>query len=841
MDSKYTTFRVPDLEKELRTSSSLGLSGKEIRERQAHYGPNVVQHERVTGWSIFVRQFKTPFIYLLMGAAVISLCIGHIYEASIIIFITLLNIVLGFFQEYRAKQAVDALRNFLISRTRVRRDNKEQVIDSRELVPGDIVLFEAGSEITADVRFTRGSELMVDESILSGESTPLSKISDPLSAEQSHDAQKAANIGFAGTTLVGGEGEGIVIAIGNATEFGNVVALSNMTAHESNFYSIIARLSRSILIFMLSMVAVVFVLYLVIKGDAHIGELLLFAIALAITITPEALPVVTTFSLSRGALQLAHHDVVVRRLSSIEDLGSINILCTDKTGTLTENILTIADQWPANDSNLLLYGLVGSNNFEALTEHTFEGAIWHALSHEQQQEIKQWQLTDTIPFDYDRLYATLMVCHNNEYFLIVRGVYENVAALCAPFSTQGVQQWVIDQGNKGRRTWAIAYKKITSHTKIEKQDEQDLTFAGVIAFEDPIKRTVDHALAQARIMGIAIKVITGDSKEVAGAVATQIGLIPSPEHVVMGEMLDKASPEEKKMLVSQNVVFARISPKQKFEIIEMLKTDQNIVGCLGDGINDVPALKEAHVGIVVQQGVDIAKDAADIVLLKKSLSVIIDGVTIGRTVFANTMKYITVTLTSTFGNFYSVALISLFIDFLPMLPLQILLVNFLADLPMIFISTDTVDVRELRRPIEYNNRAIIRLAIIFGMVASCFDFIFFGIFHGKQPEVIQTSWFMLNIFTELLFIFSIRTHAIFYRAPRPSLLLLASSVAIAFISGILPFTAWGRSWFSFAQITIYDLGIVIGLSLIYFMVNECVKQWYYYFFYKRIGLHVQRF
>ena len=555
-----------------------------------------------------------------------------------------------------------------------------------------------------------------------------------------------------------------------------------------------------------------------IRPQTNIIELLFFSIALTVGLTPEALPTVTTFALSRGALQLARHNVVVKRLSAIEDLGAITILCTDKTGTLTQNSLTVDSFYPVDDM-VKLYARLACKREEPLDP--FDKALKEATE-ELSEQAQTYKVIQEEPFDPLKRRNTVLVQKDDEYLLITRGAFETVAQLCTEVSPE-LHQWIADQAALGTRVLALASKKVPN-AAIEGNESQ-MTLTGVVSFHDPIKPTVVAAVKKAHMLGITIKMITGDSKEVACAVAQKIGLAQIPCTVLTGDALDALSPEEQQKAVETHSIFARISPEQKFQIITLLKPG-NVVGFLGEGINDAPALKVAHVGLAVQYASDIAKDAADIILLDKSLRVIIEGIALGRGVFSNTIKYILASISSTFGNFYSIAIISMLVNFLPLSAVQILLINFLSDLPMISIATDTVDADELKRPHAYNLKEIAFFATILGIVSSFFDFILFSTFSSSTPAVIQTNWFITCVFTELALIFSVRTKKPFYQARRPSTTLIALSAAVALFTLYMPYSHWGQTIFLFQPVSGHDLLIIAGIVVTYFFTTDMVKLLY---------------
>jgi Mg2+-importing ATPase len=581
---------------------------------------------------------------------------------------------------------------------------------------------------------------------------------------------------------------------------------------------------------------ILFIVNLLIKGSsANIPELVLFSIALAVGVVPEALPIVTTIAFSRGALKLAKHKVIVKRLSAIEDLGSIEILCTDKTGTLTENSLTVSAVQAENQEECLTMATLASISLvdtHKEVNNAFDVALLKKLSPAHKKALQTYQRVSELPFDPERKRNSVVVQYDDSYKLIVRGAPEVIFKLCEKSQKDQLknwQTWLEKEGLQGRRVIAIAEKIFTKKdTTYTAKDESNLQCIGLISFVDPIKKSTHYAVEQAKRLGVEIKILTGDNKQVAGAVAHQIGLIAHPEEVLTGEELEQQTLEKQQELVKKYHVFARVSPEQKYYIIELLRA-QKEVGFLGEGINDAPALKMAQVGIVVNGAALIAKEAADIVLLQNSLADIIDGIKEGRQIFSNIIKYIKLTLISNFGNFYAIAAAALILPFLPMLPIQILLLNLLSDFPMITLSLDTVDGEELRRPKTYNIREVVLISLLLGIVSTLFDFIFFAAFRHSPPTLMQTSWFMGSVLTELVLIFSIRTRFIFWKAKAPHSLLITASLIAAGITILLPFSFIGHSLFQFAVPNWGSIKLIVFIVCGYFIANESIKLLYYRF------------
>lgn len=829
---RYSSMKTEEVFKELKISKR-GLPQSEIFQRQKKYGRNEIEARQVHWWEILLRQFSSSFIYLLIGAMALNFFLRQFLDGSMILLFVVINAALGFYQEYRSEQSLKILKRYIIHESRVRRNNKEENIDSKLLVPGDIITVESGDIIPADIRFFLEHNLMVDESILTGETAPIKKTVAEMGKE-AKEIYQACNMGFSGTTVISGVGEGIVIATGKNMVIGEVANLTVETERESSFEKGIKRLSSFVLRLILVTLLFVFLANIFIKGDSTDAmELVVFSIALAVSVIPEALPIVTTFSLSHGALKLAKNKVVVRRLSAIEDLGSIEVLCTDKTGTLTENELAVSNIYSKDPGKTLFYATLAFSILERklkkLTD-AFDLAIIQKISSADKKTLDLYKRISEIPFDPERRRNSVLVSREERCQLVVRGAYEHIV----PFSInvdsgekKEIADWAAEEGKGGHRVIAVAKKEISNESGYAvSEEENNLEFIGLISFVDPIKKTTKAAVDKAKKLGVDVKILTGDSAEVAGAVGYQVGLIDSPKKVIMGEKLEEMSFRKQREAVKEYAVFARISPRQKYNIIQLLQEEKE-VGFLGEGINDAPALKIANVGLVVQGAADVSREAADIVLMKKSLEVIIDGIKEGRMTFINTIKYIKITLASNFGNFYAVAIASLIVDFLPMLPLQILLVNLLSDLPMVTIATDNIDEKELVRPKSYDIKEIALVATILGIVSSVFDFMVFSLFYKIGPGVLQTNWFIASILTELFFLFSLRTKMAFFKAKRPSGMMIFLSLLAVAITIALPFTKFGQDVFQFVKPSGNHLFLILSIVIVYFAVTESVKLIYY--------------
>ncbi len=829
----YAKKTIPSILQEFEVDPELGLDQSVVAERIRKYGLNRFDLKNTTTWNILLRQFQSAFIYLLIGAGAITFLIGEKADSFMIFIFLSINVALGFFQEYHSEKIVKLLSKYTLPKVKVLRGGKIERIISERLVPGDVIILETGDRIPADVRFLEQQNLEINETILTGESLPVYKQLDVLSFLPK-TYYEAHNLGFCGTDVVDGKAKALIIQTGKNTVFGKIAKLSGETTKISDYEQGIADFSKFIVKLVSFTLFVVFFANITIKsGQLDILGLIIFSIALTVSVIPEGLPLVTTFSLSIGARRLARNSVIVKRLSSIEDLGGIDVLCSDKTGTLTENELKIANVL-SDDREQTFFLANLASAFDVVDKvEPFDIALEKGLTESQRELIKKAKKIAEEPFDPTIRRNTVLVELDHQTLLVTRGAPEIIVALChglGEAEKEEIIKWIEVEGKQGQRVLAIASKVVDDKelggdmAKLLKQKE--FKFVGIVSFVDPIKISSYGVARQANELGVRIIMITGDSPHVAGVVAHEVALVDSPDNVITGEKWETLSGPKKEECLEKNSVFARISPEQKYEIIQILR-EKHSVGFLGEGINDAPALKIASVSIVVNSAADIARETADIILLKQNLKVVLDGVREGRQTFANTTKYIKATLSSNFGNFFAVAIASMIIDFLPMLPIQILLLNLLSDTPMIAVSSDGVDEDEITSPKRYDVREIVILAMILGVISMIFDFIFFAKFYRMAPSVLQTNWFIGSVLTEIIFVFSIRTKSFFLKGSRPSKLLLALSILVPLITVSLPFTLIGQTVFQFTPPTPKDLGVIFALAACYFACTEVVKVLYY--------------
>jgi Mg2+-importing ATPase len=818
-----------------------GLTSGEAGRRLRQYGPNsLVQKSRfATLFSVF-RLFSNPLVIILLVASGISIGLGDPIGGSIIIAIVLLSVLLNFFMEFQARHAVEEIQKQVAISASVLRDGREQELPVAELVPGDIVHLHAGDLVPADARLLDVKDLQVRESALTGESLPVEKAAIDLPAGK-HGVADASNSVFQGTAVQTGIGTAIIVCTGRDTSLGEIAQRLSTRPPETEFGRGIRHFG--IMITYVTMALVLFVLLVNLILHRQVLESFLFSVALAVGMTPELMPMIITVTLAQGARRMTKKKVLVKQLSAIEDFGSVDILCSDKTGTLTEDEIVLdrhVDVQGKEDENVLRLIFLNSY-FEAGIKSPLDDAV---LKYKR-PKIAEYVKVDEIPFDFNRKRLSVVVRHGDEHLLITKGEAESVLAICKTVTIDGSPQPFDDS----RRAQALeTFKKLSSDgyralgvavLKVEKQDvykvaaEHDMTLAGFAAFLDPPKQGIAPVLKALKQNGISVVIMTGDNQYVTQKVARDVGL--AADRIITGNQVDTMDDAALAVQAENGAMFARVSPEQKNRVILALKTRGHVVGYMGDGINDAPSLHTADVGISVVNGVDVAKDAAKIILLEKDLEVLNDGVMEGRRSFANIMKYIIMGTSSNFGNMFSMAAASLFLPFLPMLPTQILLNNFLYDASQISIPTDNVDPALLHRPKRWQIGFIRQFMVIVGPISSIYDFLTFGVllwvFHAAtNAPLFHTGWFVESLATQTLVVFVIRTAGNPLKS-RPSLPLVISVLAVVATATVLPYTPLA-SLLGLTPLPLPLLGAIGLLAVTYIFLVQAVKSW----FYRRHGL-----
>lgn len=819
-------------------SALQGLSSAEVAERRSRYGPNSLPEPRYRLTRLIFRQFRGIFNLVLIVAAGITFALGEPIDASFILFFVVVGTGLNVYQEYTSNAAADKLKSYLQHTVTVLRDSAEREIRTEDLVPGDILKLESGDIVPADAVVRQARDLLVDETTFTGESIPVSKQAPPPEAwpaapsetgpeappETGPEALPAAaapgELGeehrlLQGVIIVRGNALAEVTATGIHTELAGISAKASSVQAESELVKGVDRISKFILWTTLITLVFVILANLLIEGrGTDISHLFIFAIALAVSVIPEALPLVLTFSLSRGALRFAQHDVIVKRLSAVQDLGSVNLLCTDKTGTITENRLVHVNDYlvPQSDFHPLVLSRLAAHDIGERIPEPFDRASDEGLSPEQRVEVERFELLEEEAFDPALRSNGAVVLREDGLRLHIRRGSPEYFFDQGLVEREKVAAWLAEEEREGHRVLGVSYS-----------DGGGPRFGGFVSFEDKLKATTLETVAEARRLNVAITIITGDALMVAEAVGREAGLVTDAGEVVEASAFLSLPVQEQHRRVGSIRVFARTRPEQKLELIELLK-EQYTVGFLGEGINDAPALKAAHVSMVVESAADVARETADIVLLKSDLRVIVDGIRFGRETHANTLKYIRATLISNFGNFYAVAMGSLFISFLPMLPKQLLLLNLVSDFPMMAIAFDRVAAREVASPQRYDFRSLYIMFLTLGLVSTVFDFLYFGLFYQISPAVLQTNWFIGSVLTELLLLASIRSLLPIEQAGRPALLIVWLSLGAFALTVALPLIPATAAFFEFTRPTMAHLGLIVGLAFLYLIVTELVKR-----------------
>ena len=809
-----------------------GLSASERQRRLAKYGPNVThEHRRLPAWRMLAAQFKSPITILLAGAAALSLALGEATDGGIILIILAASAGLSIVQEHRASGAIDRLLAVLQSSATVLVDNEPTDVPLDSVVPGDVVVLNAGDAVPGDGQILESKNLYVDEAALTGESFPADKQAGIAAADA--PIPERTNAVFLGTHVISGTATLLVATTGQRTAFGLISSALTRKPPETEFEHGIRRFGGLLLEVALALALVIFAVN--IEFGRPLLDSLLFTLALAIGLTPQLLPAIMSVTLAQGAARMARRRVIVRRLASIEDLGGMTILCTDKTGTLTEGVArfegVVDVSGSQSDKGLLYAGL------NAALETGYNNPIDEAIRRSSRVDLSGIKKLDELPYDFSRKRLSVAVSQNDERLLITKGAVENTLAVCtsveqsegkvSPIGTfrPAILKQFEAYSRQGFRCLGVAYRRISSDGHVDLLDERDMTYLGLLLLADPPKQGVVDSLRRINDLGIELKLITGDNRHVAARIAGEVGL--EAESMITGADLRHLSDAALVLRAEHASIFAEVDPNQKERIILALKKKGRAVGYLGDGINDAAALHAADVGISVESAVDVTKESADIVLLEKDLAVLVDGVREGRTAFANTLKYVFITTSASFGNMFSMAGASLFTDFLPMLPKQILLLNVLTDLPAMAIASDRLDPELVQRPRNWDVRAIQRFMIAFGLISSVFDFVTFGSLLALHvpPSQFRTAWFLESALSELLILLVIRTRRPLFRSPIGRGLLAASAV-VAVTTITLPFVP-GSSVLGFAPMTMPLTALVAGILAAYVVTSEFAKRWFF--------------
>ena len=813
-----------------------GLTSDEATRRLRLYGPNsLVRESRFAGLMGFLCFLANPLVIILLVASAITLALGETVGGLIIISLVLFSVLLNFFMDFQARHAVEEIQKQVATTAAVVRDGREQELPIAELVRGDIVRLTAGDLVPADARLLEARDLHVRESSLTGESLPVEKAAKDLPAGK-HGVADASNSVFLGTAVQTGMATAVIVCTGTDTAFGAIAQRLAMRPPETEFGRGIRHFG--LMITRVIMLLVLFVLLVNIVFKRPLLESFLFSVALAVGMTPELMPMIITVTLAQGARRMARRKVLVKQLAAIEDFGSVDILCSDKTGTLTDGEIVLdrhVELQGTDDDNVLRFVYLNSY-FQAGIKSPLDDAI---LKHEH-PAIVEYEKVDEIPFDFNRKRLSVVVRRGSEHLLVTKGEAESVFTICETVTINGAPQPFDDRRRAqaaetfqklsadGYRTLGVAVRQVAKQDAYTPAAEQGMTLAGFAAFLDPPKEGILSVLEALKQNGVAVVIMTGDNQYVTKKVAHDVGL--EADRMVTGNQIDTMDDAAVAYQAENGAIFARVSPEQKNRVILALKARGHVVGYIGDGINDAPSLHTADVGISVVNGVEVAKDAAKIILLEKDLAVLNDGVIEGRRSFANIMKYIIMGTSSNFGNMFSMAAASLFLPFLPMLPTQILLNNLLYDVSQVSIPTDTVDAALLRQPKRWQIGFIRQFMMIIGPISSIYDFLTFGLLFwvfqaSANPSLFRTGWFVESLATQTLVVFVIRTAGNPFKS-RPSWPLLIAVLAVVAVATGLPYTPL-QDPLGFTPLPLLLLGTIALLTLTYLVLVQVVKTWFY--------------
>jgi len=798
---------------------------------------------------IVIRQFKNPIFAILIACAVIAGLFEAPEQAIIILLMIAISVVLGFYNEYKAERIVEDLRQNVAIKAVVTRDGKSAQIDSRQLVPGDLVSVYVGDIVPADMRLVKCTDLQTDEATFTGESFPVEKMPESIKLERP-TPQQLTNCLFMGTVVVHGSGQSIVVSTGKTTQLG-AISRSLVRSHpETRFQKGVRQYGNMLITLTLALTVVIFGLMTAV-GKPLIDSLL-FSLAVAVGLVPELMPAIVTISLARGASRMAKVKVVVKRLVSIEDFGNMSVFCTDKTGTLTEGKVALSDcrsLGDEEDERVLSYSLLCNSAIvgENVVGNPIDTAIWeYAIKAGKQESVKPYTRIHEIPFDYQRRIMSVIVKNSNDYVLISKGAPESIFARCKCADISGrivpmdsvkeaVNAKFLNLSELGYRILAVGSRQTEVKHAYSVEDEKNLTLLGLLIFSDPPKKDAHEAIDRLKQMGVEVKILTGDNELVAKTVCEELKV--PVKRIVVGSDLTQMSWTEVKKAVEETSIFARITPEQKLDVIKALKENGHVVGFGGDGVNDAPALYEADVGISVDTGVDVAKEAADIVLLEKNLLVMADGIGEGRRIFGNTIKYVLMGTSSNFGNMFSVAAAAVFLPFLPMAPIQILFMNLLYDISNMTLPTDNVDDEYVKSPKQWDLGFVRKYTLFFGPFSSLYDFLTYGIMlfifgcwagtpHSYQEALFQSGWFVESFWTEVLVMFVIRTRRIPFFTSRPGKWLTILTLSCVAFGTILPFTPLG-SFLGFTALPPSYWGLLILMVATYLVLVDAGKVFFY--------------
>lgn len=819
-----------------------GLSDREAKIRLEEYGLNAVKHEKREFWLFrLLKIIANPLILLLLFLVLISVLTGDYRTAIVISLMVAISVALKFFQENQAYNSAEALRLMVKTTCTVIRHGQVHEIDLKKVVPGDIVSLSAGDLIPADLRLIESKELFINQSVLTGESLPVEKHIEVRS--KSGNPLDLQNICFMGTDVESGEAQGVILQTGESTYFGSLAKNIVGQRAVTNFDRGIDRFTWLMIGFMLVLVPSVFIINGLSKGNWF--EAFLFGVSVAVGLTPEMLPAIVAVNLGKGSVSMSKKKVIVKRLNSIQNFGAMNILCTDKTGTLTRNRVVLIKYLDINSKSSLkvLHFAYLNSLYQTGFKNLLDEAV---LNHTREKNLTSfanfYQKVDELPFDFVRRRLSVIAKDKNgKKILICKGSVEEVTSICSRFELEEKVYKLKDSDIKkikdirnklsknGFRVISLAYRKIKENKEhFLYKDEHDLVFLGFMTFLDPPKESAAAAISQLEKLGVEVKVLTGDNELVTNKICSEVGL--KVKGILMGGQIEKMTEKELTESVESVTIFAKLSPDHKKRVVEALQNKGNVVGFLGDGINDAPGLRAADVGISVNKAVDIAKESADIILLEMSLLVLKDGVIEGRRVFGNIIKYIKMGASSNFGNMFSVLGASLFLPFLPMQPSQLLVNNLLYDLSQAAIPTDNVDEEYVKYPRKWQTRDIGRFMLFIGPISSIFDYLTFFmmlfVFNAwRNPSLFQTGWFLESLMTQTMIVHVIRSRKIPFIQTWASKPLVITTILIVLTGVFLTLSPFAH-FFNFVHLPLLYWPLVVLILISYVAFTQLVKTWY---------------
>lgn len=833
-----------------------GLDEQDAIERLERFGPNEVVYEKRKPWYIYLlRSFLDPFILILLFIVFISyftdIAFAPAEEKSYITILIIsilisISVILRFTQEYKSQVTADNLKNLVPTTTAIKRKGKKpEEINMIKVVPGDIIHLAAGDLIPADMRIITCTDLFISQSSLTGESEPVEKFIDNRNHDENKNVADIDNIALMGTIVVSGAATGVVIQTGNNSYFGSIAKSIAKDVGETSFEEGVRSVSMLLIKFMFVMVPIVFLINGITKGDWL--QALLFSMSIAVGLTPEMLPTLVSTNLAKGAVSLSKKKIIIKRLNSIQNFGAMDILCTDKTGTLTEDKIVLETYLNISgneDDNVLLHGYLNSFHQTGLKNLLDLAVIKRGNERKIEKQVSTYQKIDEIPFDFKRRRMSVVVKNDNGIReLITKGAVEEMLSICTMVQindeivplTPEIKETVLSMAYKlnedGMRVLGVAQKKdVPGETVFSVKDECEMTLIGYMGFLDPPKQSAISAIKALYDHGLDIKILTGDNDIVTKKIAKEVGI--PVNNVTLGNDIENISDEELYDVAIKSSILAKLSPAQKERVIRVLQEGDHVVGFLGDGINDAQGLKQADVGISVDTAVDIAKESADIILLEKDLNVLEEGVIEGRRVFGNINKYIKITASSNFGNIFSVLIASAFLPFLPMLPIQLLIQNLLYSISQISIPWDNMDEEYLKKPQQWNAAEISRFMIYIGPISSIFDIVTFAVMwfvfganNIGQMALFQTGWFVVGLLTQTLIVHMIRTRKIPFVQSIASAPVLIMTAVIMIAGVIIPYTGFG-AFINFVPLPANYFLWLIGILISYSLLTEFTKRWY---------------